>query len=225
MSLFVLILPFIFSALAAYLLGSISFSIIFTKLFLKTDVREHGSGNAGTTNVLRTAGKLPGILTLLFDFLKAVASVEIARLLLMIFYSNTSNISPLIITVSFVAGIFCMLGHIYPIYFGFRGGKGALTAVALVALIDWRIFVIEVIIFGSVLLISKIVSLSTIIAAISYPITTLLLLKFYDNNNYAFLDVFFALIIAVIVIYKHSANIKRLLNGTESKVWQKKKVE
>jgi glycerol-3-phosphate acyltransferase PlsY len=229
MSLFVLILPFILSALSAYLIGSISFSIIFTKLLLKTDVREHGSGNAGTTNVLRTAGKLPALLTLLFDFLKAVVAIEIARFLLKFFYSNMSGnpqFLQLIVTVSFVAGIFCILGHIYPLYFNFRGGKGALTAVALVALIDWRIFIVEILIFAIVVVISKYVSAGTVIAAIAYPIATLLLLIFWSNNpniGYALLDALFALFIAAIVIYKHTANIKRLLNGTELKLGQKKK--
>lgn len=223
MSLFVLIMPFILSALASYLIGSISFSIIFTRLFLKTDVRDHGSGNAGTTNVLRTAGKLPALLTLVFDFLKAVAAVKIAQLLLGIFQVDMSGNSQLLITVSFVAGIFCILGHIYPAYFSFRGGKGALTAVALVALIDWRLFIIEIFIFAIVILITKYVSAGTVVAAIFYPITTLFLLKFLDNNTYAFLDALFALVIAAIVIYKHKANIKRLLNGTESKLGKNKK--
>jgi glycerol-3-phosphate acyltransferase PlsY len=222
MSLFILIMPFILSALAAYLIGSISFSIIFTRLFLKTDVREHGSGNAGTTNVLRTAGKLPALLTLLFDFLKAVAAVTIARLLLGIFQVNIGGNLQLTVTVSFVAGIFCILGHIYPVYFSFRGGKGALTAVALVALIHPGIFIIEILIFTIVVLITKYVSAGTVIAAIFYPITTLLLLSFF-GDRYAFLDALFALIISAIVIYKHKANIKRLLSGTESKLGQKKK--
>jgi glycerol-3-phosphate acyltransferase PlsY len=223
MPVLVIILPFVLSALSGYLIGSISFSIIFTKLFLKIDVREHGSGNAGTTNVLRTAGKLPAILTLLFDFLKAVAAVEIARLLLNTFYSDSSANSLLMVTVSFVAGIFCILGHIFPLYFGFRGGKGALTALALVALIEPRVFLIEVIIFVGVILLTKYVSAGTIIAAIAYPITTFLLLKIWDNNPYSLLDALFALFISIIVIYRHKANIKRLLNGTESKLGQKKK--
>lgn len=220
MSLFLSVMPFILSAIVAYLIGSISFSIIITKLFLKTDVRSHGSGNAGTTNVLRTAGKLPAILTLILDFLKAVAAVGIARLLMNIFNSNGNQL--LILTVSFVAGIFCILGHIYPLYFDFRGGKGALTAVALVAIIDWRIFLVEVFIFILIIIITKYVSAGTVIAAIAYPITTFSLLTFFKVDN-ALLDALFALFIAAIVIYKHKANIKRLLNGTESKIGQKKK--
>jgi glycerol-3-phosphate acyltransferase PlsY len=220
MALFSSVVPFILSAIAAYLIGSISFSIIITKLFLKTDVRNHGSGNAGTTNVLRTAGKLPAILTLSLDFLKAVAAVEIARLLMNVFNPNENSL--LILTVSFVAGIFCILGHIYPLYFGFRGGKGALTAVALVALIDWKIFVIEIFIFILIIVITRYVSAGTVIAAIAYPITTFSLLTFLKIDN-ALLDALFALFIAAIVIYKHKANIIRLLNGTESKIGQKKK--
>lgn len=212
-----IILTFILSAIAAYLLGSISFSIVLTKAFAGTDVRKHGSGNAGATNVLRTAGKLPAILTFACDFLKCVVAISAAILLAYLFKLNKEYIQ----VIKCTAGIFCMLGHIYPVFFGFKGGKGVTVAAAIVLLLDPRCFIIAISLFVIITFISRIVSLGSIIAASSVPFLTLFF-QLHDHEEYAVLNTILVAAIAAIVVFKHRANIVRLLNGTEARIHSKK---
>lgn len=212
------ILPFIFSALASYLLGSISFSIIFTKLFEGNDIRKYGSGNAGTTNVLRTAGRMPALLTLIGDFSKVVLAVKFAQYIFFLY--PVAFISPSHSTlIKFIAGFFCILGHIYPLYFGFKGGKGVLTSAALVLLIDWRVFLIAIAVFAIVLAVSKIVSFSSLTAAAFLPVLTLIF-QISDGQKWqmVLLNTIFAAFITAILFYKHISNIRRLVDGTETKL-------
>ena len=211
-----ILLPFLLTAVAAYIIGSISFSIITTRIFAKTDVREHGSGNAGTTNVLRTAGKLPAALTFLFDFLKCVAAIYFGLFLFQLF--NPQNIDATVI--KFVAGLFCLLGHIYPLYFGFRGGKGVVTTAALIFMISWQCFLIAISIFILMALLTRLVSLSTIVAASSLPVT-MYIVMWLTKNEYRIVNTFFALVMTIILIIMHRSNICRLLNGTEHKIGEK----
>jgi glycerol-3-phosphate acyltransferase PlsY len=211
-----ILLPFLLTAVAAYIIGSISFSIIITRIFAKTDVREHGSGNAGTTNVLRTAGKLPAALTFLFDFLKCVAAIYFGLFLFQLF--NPQNIDATVI--KFVAGLFCLLGHIYPLYFGFRGGKGVVTTAALIFMISWQCFLIAISIFILMALLTRLVSLSTIVAASSLPVT-MYIVMWLTKNEYRIVNTFFALVMTIILIIMHRSNICRLLNGTEHKIGEK----
>ncbi len=159
-----------------YLVGSVSFSIIFTRLFDKKDIRTMGSGNAGFTNVLRSVGKLPSILTFIFDFAKGLLAVYLGML---IFQASGA---PFIVKQCgiYLAGVACILGHVFPLYFHFKGGKGVLTSAALILIIDWRIFLIVVGVFLIVFLISKIISLASISAAVSLPIGTFLVTYFAD---------------------------------------------
>lgn len=212
-----IVLPFILPAIAAYLLGSISFSIVITRAFAGTDVRKHGSGNAGATNVLRTAGKLPAIITFACDFLKCVVAISFAAILGYLFNLNKEYIQ----IIKCIAGIFCMLGHIYPVFFGFKGGKGVTVAAAVVLLLDPRVFVIAISFFIIITLITRIVSLGSIIAASSVPFLTLLF-QIHDNVHYAVLNTLLMAVIAVIVVFKHRANIVRLLKGTEPRIKCKK---
>jgi len=211
-----ILLPFLLTAVAAYIIGSISFSIIITRIFAKTDVREHGSGNAGTTNVLRTAGKLPAALTFLFDFLKCVAAIYFGLFLFQLF--NPQNIDATVI--KFVAGLFCLLGHIYPLYFGFRGGKGVVTTAALIFMISWQCFLIAISIFILMALLTRLVSLSTIVAASSLPVT-MYVVMWLTKNDYMIVNTLFALVMTIILIIMHRSNIRRLLNGTEHKIGEK----
>lgn len=210
-------LPFILSAIAAYLLGSISFSIVITRAFAGTDVRKHGSGNAGATNVLRTAGKLPAIITFACDFLKCVVAVFFAVLLAYLFKLNKDYVQ----VIKCIAGIFCMLGHIYPVFFGFKGGKGVTVAAAIVLLLDPRVFIIAISFFIIITLVTRLVSLGSIIAASSVPVLTLIF-QFYDHEKYAVLNTILVAVIAAIIVLKHRANIVRLLNGTEPRIHSKK---
>ena len=207
------LLVFLITAVVSYLLGSISFSVIVTKVMLKTDVREHGSGNAGATNVFRL-GKFAGIISSLGDIAKAAASVSIGWLL---FHYFSPQIPANAEMGKYIAGLFCMIGHIYPVFFGFRGGKGALTSAIMALFLNPLIFVIVIFIWISSILISKIISLSSVLAALSFPICVYIFSTInQDPNKWVF--VFISLIIAGIVIYKHKANIVRIYKGTESKI-------
>lgn len=204
-------LRFIITAAVAYLLGSLSFSIIISKLLFKTDIREHGSGNAGTTNALRVFGPVSGAAVLAGDFLKGVLAVYLGKF---VFFGREYMLAALI------AGIFVILGHVYPVFFRFKGGKGVATAAGLVLVIDLKVFITVVAVFAIVLIISKYVSLSSICAAVSFPISTYL---FNRGDEQILLLTLIALCIGSFVIYGHRTNIKRLLNGTEPKLGMKKK--
>lgn len=211
-----IVAAYILSAAVAYLLGSISFSIIITKQFAGTDVRQHGSGNAGATNVLRTAGKIPALLTFAGDFLKCVAAMIIAIVMANILHLNTE----LKETIKYTTGIACALGHIFPLYFGFKGGKGVTVAAAVVLLLDWRVFLAVVAVFAVVLAFSRYVSLGSVCAAGSLPFLTVFF-QIADQQKYALVNTLLVTVLAGIVIIKHYQNILRLMKGTESKLHSK----
>lgn len=203
------------TALIAYLLGSISFAIIVSKVYAHDDVRKYGSKNAGMTNILRTYGKLPAFFTLLGDFLKGVLAVVIGRWIF-----STMGITAF--DAGYVAGFFALLGHLYPVYFGFKGGKGVLTSLGIILVVNPLVFLILLIIFLPILFITKIVSLISITGALLYPVITLVVDLCLRKP--ALFDVLFAALFSVIVIYKHKDNIRRLLNGTEKRIGDKKPV-
>lgn len=212
-----ILLPLFLVAIAAYLIGSVSFSIIFTRLFTGKDVRDQGSGNAGATNTLRAAGKLPALLTFAGDFLKCVAAILLAQFILVLFGGAVLDM----MFIAFVAGIFCILGHIYPIFFGFRGGKAVASTGALVLMVDWRLFLVAFLVFAAVFAVTRIVSISSIIGVLSVPFTTYVVAT-ARHQYFVWPDTLFAVIVAGILIYKHRANIQRLRNGTEPKIGGKK---
>lgn len=225
----------IVTVLLGYLLGSINFAIIITKIVdKKKDIREMGSGNAGFTNVLRSVGKGPAVFTIVFDFLKAIIAVVVGGIL---FSTITSDNSIQLVEFStygkYLAGLCCIIGHMFPIYFGFKGGKGVVTTAALIAVADWRVFLAVIAVFAIVFIISKIISLSSLIGAVCYPIATFLFLYFIDYRpvldtenahslSYVIISTLFTLFIGLCVIIKHKSNIERLLNGTEKKITAKK---
>lgn len=213
-----IIISYALSAVIAYLLGSINFSIIITKKFVGTDVREHGSGNAGATNVLRTAGKLPAALTFGGDLLKCVVAILMSMLIAHLFHLNTEFSQ----YIKYTAGIFCIIGHIFPLYFGFKGGRGVTAAAAIMLMLDWRCFCIGIGIFVFVVLVIRIVSLGSLIATASIPITTLIF-QMADHKTYAVIDTLLMTVVAVIVFIKHRANIVRLFKGTEPRIHNKAK--
>ncbi|MEE1283120.1 MAG: glycerol-3-phosphate 1-O-acyltransferase PlsY [Acutalibacteraceae bacterium] len=225
----------ILTAVVAYLLGSINFAIIITKIVdKKKDIREMGSGNAGFTNVLRSVGKGPAVFTIVFDFLKAIIAVLIGGFLFSTIVSgNSVQGEEFVAYGKYLAGLCCIAGHMFPVYFGFKGGKGVVTTAALMAVADWRIFIVMLGIFGIVFVCSKIISLSSLSCAFSYPIATFLFLYFVDyrislgtenahSMFYVIISTLFTLFIGLCVIIKHKSNIQRLLNGTEKKITAKK---
>ena len=216
------ILIYALVAVSSYLLGSLNFGVILSKKLVHDDVRSHGSGNAGTTNMLRNYGKIPALLTIIGDMAKVAVAILISFALL----KATDTISTLsetfgdntnIIIKSF-SGLFCVLGHIYPCFFGFKGGKGVATSGGMVFMIDWRIALILLAMFIITVAATKYVSLGSIIMALFYPVFILLFHKSI---------VLFAIacLFAAIVIVKHKDNIKKLINHTESIISFSKKTE
>lgn len=224
-----IILCGLITALIAYLFGSISFAVIFTKMSSKKDIREMGSGNAGFTNVLRSVGVAPAVFTLLFDFLKGAIAGFIGRLIFGLIEAPDELSKELIIYGGFIGGVFAIIGHMYPVYFGFRGGKGIVTAAAMMAVTDWRVFLLIVATFLIMFFATKIISLASITCAALYGVYTFLITFFFEYRvdefplRYVLLTSFFALFLGVFVIIKHKENIKRLLKGEEKKITAKKK--
>jgi len=213
-------LNYIVVAICAYLIGSISFSVIFTKKFAGFDVREKGSGNAGTTNVLRTAGKTPAILTLVCDILKGVFAILLALLVGEMVKGDSVTRAILVE----IAGIFVIIGHTFPIFFKFKGGKGVATALGVIIMINWRIGLICLIFALIFMAISRMVSLGSIAAGVLFPVLCIFNKAYYiissDDTHMSY--IIFAIILGVIIIFNHRSNITRIANGTENKISFKK---
>ena len=200
---------YVLVALIAYLIGSINFAIIFSKKFAGFDVREKGSKNAGTTNVLRTVGKGAAALTLICDILKGVVAVLIAMLAAKIWQGTDIEI------LKYLAGLFAIIGHTFPVYYGFKGGKGVATALGILLIVNPQIGIICLSFALIIMIATRWVSLGSILAATLFPILTI----FMVNNIGAKI---ISILIGVLVIFNHRSNITRLKNGTESKLSFKK---
>ncbi len=201
---------YILVALVSYMLGSIMFSVIFTKRIKGFDVREKGSGNAGSTNVLRTAGKGVAILTLICDIAKGIVAILFA--LLMNHIDPVDNPEYLVQ----VAGMFVAIGHTFPIFFKFKGGKGVATSLGIILLINWRIGLICLVFALLLMILSRMVSLGSVSAAILFPVLTVFITEGYIvEGNY----IVFGVLLGAFVCFNHRSNIKRLLNGTENKLF------
>lgn len=192
-------------AVIGYLIGSVNFSIIISRIFYKDDIRTHGSGNAGSTNMLRTHGTVPGLLTFGGDLLKTAVAVFAGALI----YNLIG---------AYFAGFFCIIGHIFPLYFHFKGGKGVATVAMVIALTNIRTFIVCLIVFLVIVIFTKYVSLGSIVAVMVYPIVLYNILNLFGANGYEYIGVIFAFLIAVIVVIKHRTNIKKIFNHTESKI-------
>ncbi len=222
------------TAVISYLLGSINSAIIVCKLWKKTDIRTVGSKNAGLTNTLRVFGKGPAALTLIGDLSKGVISVLIGLLVFDLFdtglvVESTSLLSDgteySTIFVGYVAGIFAILGHIFPIYYGFKGGKGVLVSCSILLVIDPITFCIEIPFFILVVILTRYVSVASISAAVAYPITTFVTQTLRGDVPYIWLNVTLVTVTSILLIYMHRENIKRLRAGTENKFGKKKTKE
>lgn len=240
-----LALLFALFCFVAYLCGSVSFAIITTKAFTGGDVRESGSGNAGMTNVMRTAGFLPGVITFFGDFIKAIAAVSLGKYILPAIAQETclnltdETLAVLPIYGALLTGFFCLLGHMFPLFFGFRGGKGIVTAAGTMLVLDWRIFLMEIGVFLILFLITRIISVGSLSAALAYPLTAWLCFGVFPpadsiNGVAIFMEgspaLSMPLIVplaaactSILVMIKHKDNIRRLFKGEEKKLTLKKK--
>ena len=211
-------------AIAAYLIGSVNPSIILSKTFGGADIRSAGSGNAGATNMLRTYGKKMAIATLVLDVLKGVIAVLIARVvddLFLCHISTSSELSKHIVgSLPYISGFFAAVGHNFPVFFGFRGGKGVATGIGVILALNWQIGLIILVVALTIMAVTRYVSLGSIIGASLFPI--LLLAFSLGKGEIDVFSLFFALALAVLVVARHHSNIKRLLKGEENKLFAKK---
>jgi acyl phosphate:glycerol-3-phosphate acyltransferase len=200
------------SCLGAYLLGSIPTAVWIGKLFFGIDVREHGSGNAGATNTLRTLGKPAGFSVLFIDFAKGFAAASLV-------YLNTVSMSTSEeLNMKMLLGAMAVLGHVYPIFAGFKGGKGIATLVGVITAMSGWLALFCFITFVIIVSFSKYISLGSMVSAILSPLYAGLI---YDWQQPTFL--YFCIAIAVLVVYTHRANIGRLRAGNENKFSLNKK--
>ncbi len=209
--------------IAAYLIGSVNFAVIFSKLFTGKDVRDSGSGNAGATNTLRTAGKLPGILTFVFDAVKGFAACYIGKVSFGYLYSVTSNEWLNSTYGAYLCCIAVMLGHIYPVFFGFKGGKAVACSVGTFAVCCPIAIILGLTGFAVSLIISKIVSLSSLIATVIVVGTSVIYQFVAADITYNIIPIIvLSLIAGFIVFIKHKDNISRLIKGEEKKIFSRK---
>ncbi len=200
---------YIIIAIIAYLIGSINFSVIISKKMAGFDVREKGSGNAGTTNVLRTVGKKAAGITLVCDILKGVVSIFLAKLIILIW----KNLDGALLVQ--LAGIFVVVGHTFPIFFKFKGGKGVATSLGVLITTNWQIGLICLVFALVLIALTQMVSVGSIAAAILYPVLTIFIGQNYIHpGNY----IVSSIILAILVVFNHRENVKRILTGTENKI-------
>ena len=207
---------YIIIAIIAYLIGSINFSVIISKRMAGFDVREKGSGNAGTTNMLRSIGVKAAVITLLCDILKGVVVILIAILI-----GNIVDGLDDALLVQ-LAGIFVIIGHTFPIFFGFKGGKGIATSLGVLLMINWQIGLICLVFALILMAITRMVSVGSMAAAILFPVLVVFIGQNYivPVNNWSYL--IFSIIIAILVLFNHRENLKRIFTGKENKISFKK---
>ena len=202
--------------LVAYLVGSISFSIIISKKMAGFDVREKGSGNAGATNMLRSVGKKAAALTLLGDALKGVIAIVFAVIVGAIAKNSDKA---LLVQIS---GILVVVGHTFPVFFGFKGGKGVATSLGVLLMTNYQIGLICLVFALVLMILTRMVSMGSVGAAILFPVLVL-----FINTNFIVTEgsgyFVYSVILAALVAFNHRSNIQRILNGTENKLSFSKK--
>lgn len=207
------------AVLIAYLLGSINFAIIFTKAFVHRDVRDFGSGNAGMTNVLRVVGKKAGILTFICDGLKGFVACLVGRYIFAYLLSTTSNVIFNPVYGAYICGVAVMVGHVLPVFFEFKGGKGVAVSVGIFLVCNPIAIASGLACFILLLLISRIISISSLTATV----IVVSLAMVFDNADALFWpQAISAIIMGVIIFVKHRENIGRLIRGEEKKLAVKK---
>lgn len=207
---------YIIIAIIAYAIGSINFSVIISKKMAGFDLREKGSGNAGTTNVLRTVGKKAALITLVCDILKGVVAILVAYIAGKI----VKNVDSAMLTQ--IAGLLVVIGHAFPIFFEFKGGKGVATSLGVILMTNWQIGLICLIFALVIIIATQMVSMGSIGAAILFPILTLFIDEHFIVPANGIKYFIYSLLLALLVIFLHRENIKRIMNGTENKLSFKK---
>lgn len=207
------------TVVVAYFIGSINFAVIYSKAFIHKDVRDFGSGNAGMTNVLRVVGPVAGTLTFICDALKGLAAGIIAKYVfsvLQAFY-GAEWLNP--VYGAFICGLACMIGHIYPVFFGFKGGKGVAVSVGIFAVCCPIAIISGLVCFLIVLAISRIISISSLLATIVVVSVSII---FNDSTALLWPQAVCTVLMGALVFIKHRENIVRISRGEEKKLTVKK---
>lgn len=199
--------------LIGYLLGGVQSAILVGR-FQGIDIRAHGSGNAGTTNTIRVLGKKLGALVLIIDILKAVLAIALSKWIFGATHPNE------MILIALYSGIGAILGHSYPLFFGFKGGKGIATTAGTLIGIDFRLFLVAACVFLICFAMTKIVSMSSLLMTASLPI--LISIMYAGTGSIGIEALVLAFGVTGFTFYRHKSNIKRLMNGTEAKLTSKK---
>lgn len=209
-----MVLMIVVLAIVSYLIGSINFSIILSRIIGGKDIRQSGSGNAGATNMLRTYGKKMGVITLLFDVLKGIIVILIARLV-------RDKLGVDFEALDYIAGVCVVLGHNFPLYFGFKGGKGVATSLGVVLMLDWKVGLIVAVCAILIMAVTKYVSLGSILGGAAFIVVEII--KALVTKSFNIAEIVCVVIIGGLLIARHHANIKRLTSGTENKLSFSKK--
>ena len=215
---------YIIMLVVPYLLGGVNTSIIVTKLKTGKDIRTMGSGNAGLTNTLRTQGKAVAGIVLLGDVAKSVLAIWAVRLaFLYIGGVDTHVLANGMNWVGYMAGFMAVVGHVFPVYYGFRGGKGVLAAISAIFTLDWRTGCLLLGVFVILVAVTRYVSLGSCVASALYGFGTLIFVYFMDGDPAGIVCTFIAFFTAALVIFMHRGNIHRLVTHTEKKLGEKAK--
>ena len=212
-----MIFVYVATAVISYLIGSLNMAILISKFHKSKDIRDYGSGNAGMTNMLRTFGKRAATWTFVGDFLKGAIVVFVAR--------EIGKSLQMNLDLAYIAALFVMLGHIYPLYFGFKGGKGIATALGAMFVLNWIAFVTIAIGIAPMVFIIKIVSAVCLCGASLYPVLNFVVLFLQGRSFFGEVVPYtvMSLLMALLVFYAHRDNIKRLRSGTEPSFGRKQK--
>ena len=208
---------FLICILCAYLLGSINTALIVSKCFFHDDVRNHGSGNAGTTNVLRTYGKKPAIVTFLGDTFKGMLSVLIACILFGCAFPDTNHFH--LVNAAYLSAFFCIVGHIFPIFSRFRGGKGFATLAGVILVLNPFLFLVLLCVYAAMVLLSHYISLSSVVAALFYPLMLSAVSNITTLRPPYGPDVLFAVAMGFLITWAHRSNLRRIFDGNERKFY------
>ena len=198
-----MILKLAAAAVSAYLLGSFNTAVVVSRGILRDDIRRHGSGNAGATNALRVMGRRLAAVVMVGDILKGVIAVLLAGWLMEgTAYGDLSRM---------LAAVFVVVGHVYPVFFGFKGGKGVATTAAIILVVDWRCFLIGMVLFLAAAAITRYSSLGSMLGVCSIPLS----LWFFSADA---LTIGVSALLALFVVFLHRSNIRRLFKGEENRI-------
>ncbi|MEQ8928193.1 MAG: glycerol-3-phosphate 1-O-acyltransferase PlsY [Fulvivirga sp.] len=207
-----IIAPLVIAAILAYLLGSIPTAVWLGRSMYGIDVREHGSGNSGATNTFRVLGKRAGIIVMLADIIKGMVATSVAILLFNLNFIEEQNL----VTAKLILGVIAVTGHIFSAFLNFKGGKGVATLLGMMVAIHYEVALLCIVVFIITLLVSKYVSLASIISALAFPTFLLFIPRFKTNEP---LLIIFGFFLFIVIVWTHNKNIKRIADGEENKTY------